>query len=180
MSRIGKNPIQVPSGVKVNIAKPRVDIEGPKGKLSFEIPQAIDAAVKENVITVTRTGDTGEIKALHGLVRALLQNMIIGVTQGYKKELEIIGVGYKATMKSKDVLNLQIGFSHPVEMPVWKGLTVATPAPTRITIEGIDKQQVGEYAARIRRVAPPEPYQGKGIRYAGEQVRKKLGKAMSK
>jgi len=180
MSRIGKNPIQIPSGVKVNYSSPEVNVEGPKGKLAFQVPEGIDIAVKDNVVTVARSGDTKEARAFHGLVRALVRNMVVGVTQGYKKELEIVGVGYKATMKGKDVLTLQIGFSHPVDMPVWKGLTVATPAPTKITVEGIDKQQVGEFAAQIRRVAPPEPYKGKGIRYAGEQVRKKLGKAMSK
>jgi len=179
MSRIGRKPIPVPQGVKVEIKGSTVAVQGSKGNLSWDLPEGITCEQKEAELMVTRAADTKKLRAFHGLARAMVNNMVVGVSTGYEKELHIVGVGYKAQMKGTTLV-LQMGFSHPVEIEPPEGVTFATPAQTRITINGIDKQLVGEMAARIRRVYPPEPYKGKGIRYAGEEVRKKLGKAMGK
>lgn len=179
MSRIGKEPVVIPKGVKVKLQNSLCLVEGSKGKLELAIPAGVKVEVGEADLTVKRVNDSKELRSLHGTVRVLIDNMVKGVTEGFKKELEILGVGYKAQMKGKSLV-LNIGFSHPVEMPIPEGLKVSTPAATKITIEGIDKQKVGEFAANIRRVYPPEPYKGKGIRYVGEEVRKKLGKALAK
>lgn len=154
-------------------------VEGKGGKLSLTIPAGIKVKLENNALTVTRDNDTKQLKSLHGTIRVLIGNMVKGVNEGFKKELEIIGVGYKTQMKGNKLV-LNIGFSHPVEIDIPQGLKVSTPSATRIVIEGIDKQKVGEFAAKIRRIYPPEPYKGKGIRYLKEEVRKKLGKALAK
>lgn len=179
MSRIGKQPIKIPEGVKVKTENNTVSVEASKHKLQLSLPRGITIEVKEGNILVSRDNDTKELKSLHGTIRVLINNMIIGTTKGFKKELEIKGVGYKTQVKGKNIV-LNVGFSHPVEMTVPEGLKVSTPSATRIVIEGIDKQKVGEFAANIRRIYPPEPYKGKGIRYIDEEVRKKLGKALAK
>lgn len=179
MSRIGKQILELPKDVKVKLEGNLCFVEGKGGKLDLNIPEGIKVEVKDNTLTVTRGNDSKQLKSLHGTIRVLIGNMAKGVTEGFKKELEIVGVGYKAQMKGKK-LALNIGFSHPVEMDVPQGLKVSTPAVTRIEVSGIDKQKVGEFAAEIRRIYPPEPYKGKGIRYLGEEVRKKLGKALAK
>ena len=179
MSKIGKRPIDIPQGVKINIEGSMVKVEGPKGKLEWKLPEGIECKVKDNKISVCRVNDTKKLKSLHGLSRAIINNMVIGVWQGFQKELDIVGVGYKASLKGK-ILNLQLGFSHPVEFPIPEGIEIEVPTSTRIIVKGIDKQLVGQVAASIRRIYPPEPYKGKGIRYAQEEVRKKLGKAMGK
>ena len=179
MSRIGKQILELPKDVKVKLEGGLCLIEGKGGKLDLNIPAGITVEVKDNILTVSRGNDSKQLKSLHGTIRVLIGNMVKGVTEGFKKELEIVGVGYKSQMKGEK-LTLNIGFSHPVEMDVPKGLKVSTPAVTRIEISGIDKQKVGEFAAKIRRIYPPEPYKGKGIRYRGEEVRKKLGKALAK
>lgn len=179
MSRTGKQPITLPKEVKVKIEGNSLGVESPKGKLHLSWPVGISVEQKDNAITVKRLGDTKQLKSLHGTIRALINNMIEGVTKGYKKELEIIGVGYKAQTKGKNLV-IALGFSHLVELPIPEGLKISLPTQTRIVIEGIDKQKVGEFAAVIRRHYPPEPYKGKGVRYAGEFVRKKLGKALAK
>ena len=179
MSKIGRKPIPTTKDVKITLNDTHVLVEGPKGKLSFVLPEGISLSQHEGLVVIEKEKDTKRQRMFHGLARSLVANMIEGVTKGFKKELEIVGVGYKAQMKEK-LLVLQVGFSHPVEISVEDDLQVTTPSAIRITIEGIDKQKVGEFAARVRRILPPEPYKGKGIRYAGEQVRKKLGKAMAK
>ena len=179
MSRIGKQPVVITKGVKIAVSGNTVNAEGPKGKLSMTLPGGVKAEVQEDKVVVSRLNDEKQNKSMHGTARALISNMIQGVSEGFKKELEIVGVGYKAQMKGKDLV-LSIGFSHPVEFKVPEGLKVTASKPTRIEIEGIDKQLLGQFAADIRRVYPPEPYKGKGIRYAGEEVRKKLGKALAK
>ncbi|UCG35129.1 MAG: 50S ribosomal protein L6 [Candidatus Omnitrophota bacterium] len=179
MSRIGKQPIALPSGVKAQLQADTILIEGSKGKLTFKIPGAIKVEVVDNQVIVKRESEEKPVRSLHGTVRAIINNMVKGVSEGYKKELDIIGVGYKAQMKGKDLM-LSMGFSHPVEIKVPQGLNVKVPKPTRIEIEGIDKQLLGEFVADIRALYPPEPYKGKGIRYVGEEVRKKLGKALAK
>lgn len=180
MSRIGKRPIVVPSGVTVTIKDPDVQVKGPKGELSLSLMEGISLSVKENkVLFNCKDLENKRYKASFGLLRALLNNMIVGVTQGYKKELDILGVGFKVQLKGKDI-QLNLGFSHPVDVKVPAGIKIASPNPNRLVIEGIDKQQVGQFAADIRAIFPPEPYKGKGIRYVGEYVRKKLGKAMAK
>ena len=179
MSRIGKQPIILPSGVKIQLQGKTVAVEGSKGRLTLDLPLGINVDVSDNTVKIARENEEKLTRSLHGTVRALIYNMVVGVSEGFKKDLEIIGVGYKAQMKGKNLL-LNMGFSHPVEMVVPQGLKVSVPRATAITIEGIDKQLVGEFAAKIRRIYPPEPYKGKGIRYAGEEVRKKLGKALAK
>jgi large subunit ribosomal protein L6 len=179
MSRVGKKPIAVPKDVKIGINQGMISVEGPKGKLSYEIPLNINVETKEGNVWVKRSADTKPQRALHGLVRMLIFNMIKGVTEGYSKELEIIGVGFKAQLQG-DNLKLQLGFSHDVLFPVPEGIKIETAKPTQLAIRGIDKQKVGDTAARIRSIYPPEPYKGKGIRYVGEYVRKKLGKAVTK
>ncbi|MBU2101999.1 MAG: 50S ribosomal protein L6 [Candidatus Omnitrophota bacterium] len=179
MSRVGKQPIVVPKGVKVTLLDGSLLVEGPKGKLSLAIPEAIKIEVSADKIVVTRINDQKQSRSLHGTIRALIYNMVKGVTEAYKRELDVVGVGYKAQMKGATlVLNLQ--FSHPVEVAIPAGLKVVTPNPNRIVAEGIDKQQVSEFVSKVRKVFPPEPYQGKGIRFVGETVKKKLGKALAK
>ena len=179
MSRIGKQPVVLVKGVKVKVDNRSVLVEGSKGKLEFALPEAIKVEVTAENIVVKREKEDKSTRSMHGTVRALINNMVKGVSEGLKKELDIIGVGYKAQMKGKNLV-LNIGFSNPVEMAVPADLKVSTPAATKIAVEGIDKQCVGEFAAKIRRLYPPEPYKGKGIRYSGEEVRKKLGKALAK
>ncbi len=176
MSRIGKKPVNIDSKVKVNIDNNVIYVEGPKGKLNFTIPQGINIEIKDSQITIKRLSEEKKICALHGLTRAIVNNMVVGVKDGFQKDLEIVGVGYRAQVQGKKLV-LQLGFSHPVEYPIPGGITIEVPKPTNIIIKGIDKQLVGEAAAEIRSYYPPEPYRGKGIRYKGEYVRKKAGKA---
>ena len=175
MSRIGRAPIPVPSGVEVTIEPELVKVNGPRGALQERIPRDITVARDEDRLVVTRPTDRGEHRALHGLTRTLVANMVIGVTDGYEKRLEIQGVGYRAQLKGRD-LELALGFSHPVSVPAPDGIEFEVPQPTRVIIRGISKQQVGEVAAIIRKKRPPEPYKGKGIRYEGEIVARKVGK----
>jgi large subunit ribosomal protein L6 len=172
-------PIPVPSGVTVKIDGNVVSVKGPKGELSREIPKDITVAQEEGVLNVTRPSDNKEHRSLHGLTRTLIANMVTGVTQGFTKTLEIAGVGYRAN-KAGTKLNLTLGFSHPVEVEPPKGITIDVPAPTKIIISGIDKEAVGALAAKIRSFREPEPYKGKGIKYEGEVVRRKVGKAGGK
>ncbi|HEX2403844.1 MAG TPA: 50S ribosomal protein L6 [Acidimicrobiia bacterium] len=176
MSRIGKMPVDMPSGVDVKVDGTQVTVKGSKGELSRQFTDRVSFSVEEGVITVGREDDTRESRALHGLSRALLANMVHGVSEGFTKVLEIQGVGYRASLKGSDI-ELLVGFSHPVDVKAPKGITFEVPEPTRIVVSGIDKEQVGQVAADIRKVRPPEPYKGKGIRYAGEYVRRKAGKA---
>lgn len=155
---------------------PRLLIEGPKGKLSLALPPAVSVQVNGGQLRVTRSGDEPFQRALHGLTRALIANMVQGVTSGFSKELEIVGVGYRAQLQGKQ-LSIQVGFSHPVLVPIPEGITVEVPKPTSVLVRGPDKQLVGQFAAALRRIAPPEPYKGKGIKYAGEVIRRKAGKA---
>jgi large subunit ribosomal protein L6 len=177
MSRVGKKPIDIPGNVKVNIDGKTIKVEGPKGKLEERIHQRMSAEIKENQLIVSRPSDNKLDKSLHGLTRSLLQNMVVGVTEGYKKELEIHGVGMRAQLQGKKLV-LQLGFSHPVDYSVPEGISIVVPKPTQIEITGIDKQLVGEVAAEIRHFYKPEPYKGKGIRYKGEHVRRKAGKTV--
>jgi large subunit ribosomal protein L6 len=177
MSRIGIKPITVPSGVTITIGTDNdVTVKGPKGELSSSFSPRMQIAQEDGTLTVSRPNDERENKALHGLTRTLLNNMVVGVTDGFTKNLEIHGVGYRAAMSGKNLV-LNVGFSHPVTMVPPEGITFAVEANTRVTVSGIDKQAVGEQAAKIRIVRPPEPYKGKGIRYQGEYVRRKAGKA---
>lgn len=179
MSRIGKQPVVIQKGVKVTADATRIHVEGPKGKLELALPKGIIASVDADKISVTRANDEKQTKSSHGTIRAIVANMIKGAAEGYKKELDVVGTGFKAQVKGT-TLNLLLGFSHPVDMKIPAGLKVATPNPNRIIIEGADKQLVGEFAANVRKVYPPEPYKGKGVRYVNEEVRKKLGKALAK
>ena len=177
MSRIGKLPITVPSGVDVNIAGQDVNVKGPKGTLSHTVAAPIDIAKGEDgVLNVTRPNDERQNKALHGLSRTLVQNMVIGVTQGYEKKMEIHGVGYRVALKGSD-LEFALGYSHPVKVEAPEGITFAVETPTRFSVSGIDKQKVGEVAPNIRKLRKPDPYKAKGVRYQGEQIRRKVGKA---
>jgi large subunit ribosomal protein L6 len=178
MSRIGKQPIEVPSTVAVAISPGRVQVNGPLGELSQQVPARIAIEHEEGQITVTRPTDRGEDRALHGLTRSLVANMVEGVTHGFEKHLELHGVGYRAQLKGTD-LELAVGFSHSVPVKPRAGITFEVPAPNQIVVKGIDKQAVGQTAAEIRKVRPPEPYKGKGIRYRGEVVRRKVGKRAS-
>ena len=178
MSRIGKKPVAIPGGVKAEIKDGIVYIEGPKGKLTLALSNRVNCEIKDNQIILSRVADTKLDKSLHGLHRALIANMVKGVTEGYVKELEIQGVGFKAQVQG-DKLNMQLGFSHPVNFAVPEGIKIETPKPTQIVVRGIDKEKVGEVASEIRAVFPPEPYKGKGIRFAGEYVKKKIGKAQA-
>ena len=178
MSRIGKKPVSIPGGVKVNVAGDVITIEGPKGKLSYTKDRRFKAEIKDNTVVITRPSDEKQDKATHGLIRSLLNNMVIGVTAGYQKNLEITGVGFKAQVQGK-VLNVQLSYSHPLNFDIPDGISVETPKPTQIVIKGIDKAKVGEVAAEIRDFYRPEPYKGKGIKYAGEHVRRKAGKAVA-
>jgi large subunit ribosomal protein L6 len=175
MSRIGRQPIEVPSTVAVAISPGRVQVNGPLGELSQQVPVRIGIEHVEGQIVVTRPTERGEDRALHGLTRSLVANMVQGVTQGFEKHLELHGVGYRAQLKGTD-LELAVGFSHPVTVKPRAGITFEVPAPNQIVVKGIDKQVVGQTAAEIRKVRPPEPYKGKGIRYEGEVVRRKVGK----
>jgi large subunit ribosomal protein L6 len=178
MSRIGKRPVEIPQGIKVSVKDGCVFAEGPKGKLQVGLMEGIAAQVEDNKIVFTRSQDSKTLRAYHGLCRNLVKNIIIGVNQGYQKNLEIQGVGYRAQAQGK-VLNMQLGFSHPVNFPIPEGITIETPKPTQIIVKGIDKYLVGQTAADIRKVYPPEPYKGRGIRYVGEYVRRKVGKAVA-
>ena len=175
MSRIGRRPIQLPSGVTVTIEPELVSVKGPKGELSERVPRDIEVVQEGETLLVSRPTDRGEHRALHGLTRSLVANMVQGVTDGYEKRLEIQGVGYRAQLKGKN-LELAVGYSHPVPIPAPSGIEFEVPQPTRIVVKGISKQQVGEIAAIIRKQRPPEPYKGKGIRYEGEVVARKVGK----
>ena len=177
MSRIGKVPVPVPSGVDITISGALVTVKGPKGSLEHVIPAPIEVSrAEDGALVVTRPNDERTSRALHGLTRTLLANMIVGVTEGYEKKLEIVGTGYRVTAKGSD-LEFALGFSHPVVISAPDGITFAVEAPTKFSVSGIDKQQVGEVAANIRKIRKPEPYKGKGVRYAGEIVRRKAGKA---
>jgi large subunit ribosomal protein L6 len=175
MSRIGKRPIELPGGVNVSVSPGRVMVNGPLGELSQQIPSRMKIEQADGTITVTRPTDRGDDRALHGLTRTLIANMVEGVTNGFEKRLELQGVGYRAALQGTD-LRLDVGYSHPVVMKAPQGITFEVPVPTEIVVKGVDKQQVGQTAAEIRRVRPPEPYKGKGIRYRGEYVRRKVGK----
>ncbi|GIU91291.1 MAG: 50S ribosomal protein L6 [Acidimicrobiia bacterium] len=176
MSRIGKMPIPIPAGVEIQVEGNRVTVKGPKGVLTREFPDEVGFEVEDGVVRVSRKGDTRTAKALHGLSRALLANMVAGVSEGFRKDLEIVGVGYRAALRGSE-LELQLGFSHPVVYRAPEGITFEVPEPTKVGVVGIDKELVGQVAADIRRIRPPEPYKGKGVRYAGEQIRRKAGKA---
>ncbi len=176
MSRIGKKPIAVPDRVQVEIDNGNITVSGPLGRLSRKIPDPITVEREEGQLTVKRASDSVTDRSLHGLTRTLIQNMITGVTEGFSRTLELVGVGYRANLQGKK-LTINIGFSHPVVFEAEENMELEVPSPTQIVVKGIDKQQVGNFAAVIRKVHPPEPYKGKGIRYAGEQVRRKVGKA---
>ena len=175
MSRIGKKPIPVPDGVTVEVAPGRVGVKGPKGELGQEISAEMKVEQEEGSVVVARPTDRGEHRALHGLTRSLIANMVEGVTEGFEKRLEIQGVGYRAQLKGRN-LELALGYSHPVSIEAPEGIEFEVPQPTEVVIRGIDKQLVGQVAADIRKRRPPEPYKGKGIRYRGEQVARKVGK----
>jgi large subunit ribosomal protein L6 len=175
MSRIGNTPIEIPAGVSVSLSPGRVMVNGPLGELSQAVPQRCRIEQKDGEIVVTRPSERGEDRALHGLTRTLVANMVEGVTKGFEKALEIQGVGYRAALRGTD-LELNVGFSHSVVKKPPQGIVFEVPAPTQVLVKGIDKQQVGQVAAEVRAVRPPEPYKGKGIRYAGEYVRRKIGK----
>jgi large subunit ribosomal protein L6 len=175
MSRIGRKPIEVPAGVTVSVEPGRVAVAGPLGSLQQQVPARMSIEQADGTITVVRPTERGEDRALHGLTRTLIANMVEGVTKGFEKRLEIQGVGYRAALKGAD-LELSVGYSHPVTIKPRTGITFEVPAPTQIVVKGTDKQQVGQTAAEIRKVRPPEPYKGKGIRYDGEYVRRKVGK----
>jgi large subunit ribosomal protein L6 len=175
MSRIGKRPIEVPGGVTVSIDPGRVQVAGPLGTLQQEVPQRMQISQEDGTIVVKRPTERGDDRALHGLTRTLIANMVEGVTKGFEKRLEIQGVGYRAALKGTD-LELSVGYSHPVVIKPRTGISFEVPVPTQVVVKGTDKQQVGQTAAEIRKVRPPEPYKGKGIRYEGEFVRRKVGK----
>jgi large subunit ribosomal protein L6 len=175
MSRIGKKPIEIPDGVDVQLAPGHVTVKGPKGELDQDVSAEMKLELTDGTLTVERPTDRGEHRALHGLTRSLIANMVQGVTEGYEKRLEIQGVGYRAQLRGQ-ALELSLGFSHPVSVEAPRGIEFEVPQPTEIVVRGIDKQQVGQIAADIRKRRPPEPYKGKGVRYSGEQVTRKVGK----
>jgi large subunit ribosomal protein L6 len=175
MSRIGKQPIELPSGVNVAISPGRVQVNGPLGELSQSVPARMQISQEDGTLVVKRPTERGDDRALHGLTRSLLANMVEGVTKGFEKRLELQGVGYRAALRGSD-LELNVGYSHPVVIKPPRGINFEVPDATSILVKGIDKQQVGEIAAQVRKVRPPEPYKGKGIRYEGEYVRRKVGK----
>lgn len=177
MSRIGVQPIQIPSGVEVELTGRTLRVRGPRAELVQDIHPDITVDVGDEEVTVTRPSDEHEHRALHGLFRALIQNMVTGVSEGFQRRLEIVGIGYRAQARGSDGLTVQAGYSHPVQVDAPEGITFEVPDPTRITVSGTDKQQVGQVAANIRAIRPPEPYKGKGIRYEGEEVGRKAGKA---
>jgi len=176
MSRVGKKPIEIPNGVTVTCRGTEIQVKGPKGTLTQQLPERISVAVEEGSVSFTRPDDRKENRALHGLTRSLVANMVRGVSRPFVKELEIQGVGYRADVAGK-TLKMVVGFSHPVEIEVPEGLTVSVERNVIVKIEGIDRQKVGQFAADVRGVRPPEPYKGKGIRYVNERVRRKVGKA---
>jgi large subunit ribosomal protein L6 len=177
MSRVGRAPITVPSGVDVTISGQNVTVKGPKGSLERSIPEPIRVRQDDGQIVVERPDDERENRALHGLTRSLVNNMVLGVTDGFRKELEIVGVGYRATPKGPGKIELALGFSHPVSVDAPDGVTFEVPTPTQVSVVGIDKEVVGQVAANIRSIRKPEPYKGKGVRYRDEHVRRKAGKA---
>jgi large subunit ribosomal protein L6 len=177
MSRIGKASITVPSGVDVSIVSGSITVKGPKGELSQELPEQVTVSQEGDTLEVQRTDDSSQARALHGLIRSLVANMVTGVNDGFRKELDIVGVGYRAVPKGKNSLELALGFSHPVVVDAPDGIEFVVPQPTRIEVHGIDKQLVGQVAADIRAWRKPEPYKGKGVRYVDEHVRRKAGKA---
>ena len=176
MSRIGKAPIQVPKGVTVTVSGRRVTVKGPKGELSRDVPAEMELSQEEGVLTVKRPSDEPQHRALHGLTRTLVANMVEGVTKGFSKQLDIVGVGYKAEARPYG-LQLALGYSHPIEYKAPTGIKLTAPQPTQIIVEGANKEVVGQVAAELRSLRPPEPYKGKGIKYSGEQIRRKAGKA---
>jgi large subunit ribosomal protein L6 len=180
MSRIGNAPVAVPSGVDVTVADGTVTVKGPKGSLSRSIPGDITINQDDGTLTFERPNDERKNKALHGLTRSLVNNMVIGVTDGYSKQLEIVGVGYRAEAQGANALRLNLGFSHPVTVQAPEGISFQVPVPTQVVVTGIDKEIVGQVAANIRSIRKPEPYKGKGVRYAGERVLRKAGKAGKK
>lgn len=175
MSRIGKAPITVPSGVDVTVEGQTVTVKGPKGTLAHTVDQPITVSLDDGVLSVSRPNDERENRSLHGLSRSLLNNLVHGVSQGFERKLEIHGVGYRVQLKGSD-LEFALGYSHPVKVPAPEGITFTLESPTRFAVQGIDKQLVGQVAANIRRLRRPDPYKGKGVRYAGEQIRRKVGK----
>jgi large subunit ribosomal protein L6 len=177
MSRVGRAPISVPSGVSVTLIERSVTVKGPQGTLERSLPPNITISHDGDVLNVTRPDDERHNRALHGLTRSLVANMVTGVTEGFSKELEIVGVGYRATAQGPNAIELALGFSHPVRVDAPEGITFEVPVPTRIIVRGIDKEKVGQVAADIRKIRKPEPYKGKGVRYAGERVLRKAGKA---
>ena len=179
MSRIGLKPITVPAGVEITVDGNAVTVKGPKGTLSQEVSKDMKVEVKDGVVTVSRPNNEREMRAQHGLARTLINNMVVGVTEGYEKKLELVGVGYKAEKKGKTLV-MSLGYSHPVEMEDPEGITTECPSQTEIVVKGIDKAFVGNYTANIRAWRRPEPYKGKGIKYAGEYIRRKEGKAGAK
>ncbi|HHZ03564.1 50S ribosomal protein L6 [Acetomicrobium hydrogeniformans] len=179
MSRIGRKPISIPKGVNVTLSGHTIRVKGPKGEMSFDLLPNINVELTDEQIKVTRNGEDKKTKAFHGLVRAMLSNIVVGVTQGFEKDLEIVGVGYRAQMQGQKLV-LNLGYSNPVEYVPPKGITITTDGPTKIKVSGIDKQEVGQVAAIIRSFRAPEPYKGKGIRYVGEVVKRKTGKASAK
>jgi large subunit ribosomal protein L6 len=176
MSRIGKLPVEIPSGVKALVEKGTVKVEGPKGKLAFALPKGIEVSLDANKLVARRKSDTAQGKAYHGLVRAQLFNMVKGVTAGYEKKLEIVGVGFRAAVKGK-TLNLTLGYSHPVDFPIPEGITAKVENNTTVVLQSADKSLLGDTSAKVRALRPPEPYQGKGIKYSDEKIRRKAGKA---
>jgi large subunit ribosomal protein L6 len=180
MSRVGRKPIPVPSGVDVTLEGSRVVVKGPKGTLERQVSPDMTIAREDDMLVVTRPSDAREHRSLHGLTRSLVANMVVGVSDGFVKELEIVGVGYRATAAGSNRIELALGFSHSVPVEAPEGITFEVPSPTRITVRGADKELVGQVAANIRKIRKPEPYKGKGVRYAGERVQRKAGKAGKK
>ena len=180
MSRIGNAPVAIPSGVDVTVADRTVTVKGPKGSLTRAIPGDITITQDDGTLTFDRPNEERKNKALHGLTRSLVNNMVVGVTEGYKKNLEIVGVGYRAEAQGANALRLNLGFSHPVNVQAPEGISFEVPVPTQVIVSGIDKEVVGQVAANIRSIRKPEPYKGKGVRYAGERVLRKAGKAGKK
>lgn len=176
MSRIGRKPIEIPSGVTVDITDNAVQVKGPKGQLDYSFNPELTVTKEDNKVFVSRPSDEARHRALHGLTRTLIANMVVGVSEGYQKTLEIVGVGYRAALKGKN-LEVSVGYSHPVIVAPVNGITFEVPTPNKVIVKGIDKQLVGQVAANIRSIRPPEPYKGKGIKYLGEYVKRKAGKA---